>query len=159
MSAKELPCCNDEVIKHLKLFLPVSINLDRQGLVVDIRILGIKQRRVVVTAAALFYSVYWSCNPVLTVQQSFRVINVPVKILTLSCLAADILKHIKTWLTVSLDKMGEDAYILPLASLIIKPQCGLYSVPQSVNAVLIIKKIQPSLKSSVKLEPDSIRKT
>jgi len=105
------------------------------------------------------------CSPsqfallVFAIKETFRVINVPVKKLTLSNLAANVFKHMQAWLAVLFDKIREDTYVLPPTGCKIKPDSSLNFVQYPVNAVIIIKQVQPSFKSPVKLEPDTIRKS
>ena len=83
----------------------------------------------------------------------------PVKKLTLSNLATNVLKNMKAWLAVLFDEIREDADILPFTRYKIKPDGSLNFVQYSVNAVIFIKQVQTSFKSSIKLEPDTIRKS
>ena len=61
-------------------------------------------------------------------------------------------------MAIFLDKIREDAYVLPFTGFIVKPNSGLYFVKNTVNAVVPIKKVQPSFKSAIKLESDAFRK-
>ena len=155
---KELPGYCHKIMQYRKSS-DNSLRRYTQRSVVDIGIPGVKQRRIIYFITFLFNTPHWLYYTVFAIKYSFRVINVLKYILTLSYPAADILKNIQAWRAVSLDEIGEDADVLPLSRIYIKPYCCLYPVKNSIQAVIFSKKIQPSSKGPVKLEFDTIRKS